>query len=721
MKKLLTIIFVLICGLTYGQDKYVHGHHRAIDSNYSKCEFDTAIYMPAYATSDTDLVLSVRPNGLLFLTHKAAGSSSAVNSVFGRTNIVTAQAGDYTTTLVTEGTNLYYTTGRVANKANYTDTAAMLLPYLRKGDTASMLNAYLRKGDTSLMLSPYLRSALAAATYVSLAGSYTNPAWVVSLPWSKITSTPTTIAGYGITDPIVYTSGSYVNPAWITSLAYAKITGVPAFLTLGSLSATSPLFYDNTTGVFTIQTGSASQAGAISSTDWSTFNGKQNALGFTAENVANKATSMGTLNNTLYPTTLALSNYIASFGYTTNTGTVTSITAGAGLSGGVITSAGTVSMPNTGTADTYGSGAGCVVITTDAQGRVTTVTTTNVTPAYANITGLPTTLGGFGITDAYTKTAADARYAPISITGTVTSVTAGTGLSGGVITSTGTISMPNTGAAGTYGGGAAVPIITTDAQGRVTTITTVTPTPGNLTGPITSVGLATSVAAQTGTGSTFVMQASPTLTTPNIGTPSAGVLTSCTGLPVSTGISGLGTGVATFLATPSSANLLSAITDETGTGVAVFGTAPTLSNPVVGTQSALDNSTKAASTAYADALRTATATFTNKRWTARVGTTTSSATPTINTDNVDIYKLTAQTADITSFSTNLSGTPVDGDILEIQVTGTAARAITWGASFVSSTVTIPATTVTTATLTVVFQYYSTSSYGNNKYVCVNYY
>jgi hypothetical protein len=77
------------------------------------------------------------------------------------------------------------------------------------------------------------------------------------------------------------------------------------------------------------------------------------------------------------------------------------------------------------------------------------------------------------------------------------------------------------------------------------------------------------------------LAASLSLTTPNLGTPSAGVLTSATGLPISTGVAGLGTGVATFLGTPSSANLASAVTGETGTGALVFGTAPSLSNPTV--------------------------------------------------------------------------------------------------------------------------------------------
>lgn len=110
----------------------------------------------------------------------------------------------------------------------------------------------------------------------------------------------------------------------------------------------------------------------------------------------------------------------------------------------------------------------------------------------------------------------------------------------------------------------------------------------------TSVGGAVSVAqlaasdlsnGTTGSGA-VVLATSPVLTTPNIGTPSAGVLTNCTGLPISTGVSGLASGAAAFLAAGTSATLSALMTDETGSGQLVFATSPSLVTPSLGVATA---------------------------------------------------------------------------------------------------------------------------------------
>jgi hypothetical protein len=112
---------------------------------------------------------------------------------------------------------------------------------------------------------------------------------------------------------------------------------------------------------------------------------------------------------------------------------------------------------------------------------------------------------------------------------------------------------------------------------------TVSGTTAEFNTALTDDNFATLTGTETLTNKTLT---SPTLTTPALGTPASGTMTNVTGLPVATGISGLGTGVATFLATPSSANLAAALTDEAGSGTVAFTNSPTFVTPVLGVATA---------------------------------------------------------------------------------------------------------------------------------------
>ena len=147
-------------------------------------------------------------------------------------------------------------------------------------------------------------------------------------------------------------------------------------------------------------------------------------------------------------------------------------------------------------------------------------------------------------------------------------------------------------------------------------------------------------------------------------------------------------------------------TDQTGataastvTGADAFGAAPVVG---VGTLYARNDHDHGLPANPVTAYATAVVTETNKRITKRVlASTANSATPTANSDNYDVIHLTGQTTPITNMSTNLTGTPVDGDQLRVSITG-SATAITWGSKFESSTVTLPTVTVLTNRLDVDF-------------------
>ena len=129
-----------------------------------------------------------------------------------------------------------------------------------------------------------------------------------------------------------------------------------------------------------------------------------------------------------------------------------------------------------------------------------------------------------------------------------------------------------------------------------------------------------------------------------LGTPASATLTNATGLPIATGVSGLGSGIATFLTTPSSANLATAVTDETGSGALVFATLPTFgttgvkfSGSTSGTTTVLSGATAGTSVltlpVATDTLvgKTTTDTLTNKTLTSPTLTTPVLGTPSSGT------------------------------------------------------------------------------------------
>ncbi len=238
----------------------------------------------------------------------------------------------------------------------------------------------------------------------------------------------------------------------------------------------------------------------------------------------------------------------------------------------------------------------------------------------------------------------DGTFVTVSGSGTVTQVNTGTGLTGGPITTTGTISIdtsaPNTlagydnsgifsdvsvgtgltlagGTLSATGGGGSVSTTGSPSSGNLTKFSGAsTITNGDLSGDVTTTNtLATTVAKIQGTavsGTTgsvnVVFSTSPTLITPALGTPTALVGTNITGTAagltagtVTTNANLTGaitsTGNTTSLGSFSSASLSGALTDETGSGSAVFATSPALVTPDLGTPSAavLTNATGTAS------------------------------------------------------------------------------------------------------------------------------
>jgi hypothetical protein len=124
-------------------------------------------------------------------------------------------------------------------------------------------------------------------------------------------------------------------------------------------------------------------------------------------------------------------------------------------------------------------------------------------------------------------------------------------------------------------------MIVTDGAGGGAAVFNANPT--TTSGTVTSVGGTGTVNGITLTGtvtSSGNLTLGGTLSNVSLTTQVTGTLPVANG---GTGITSFGSGVATFLGTPSSANLAAAVTDETGSGALVFATSPTLVTPALGT------------------------------------------------------------------------------------------------------------------------------------------
>ena len=465
-------------------------------------------------------------------------------------------------------------------------------------------------GITNAQLAGSIAASKLVGTDITTVGTITSGTWSGSVIGSNVGGAGTVsglmkangsgvvsaaVAGTDYQAPITLTTTGATGAATLTS----NTLNIPTYtlaglggIGLSSLSATAPLSYSS--GTFSITAATSSVNGYLTSADWTTFNNKQTAL------TAGAGSGISVSGGTISATGLTSSNLSSTAGITN-----------AQLAGSIAADKLAGSIPASKLAGTDIATVGTI---TTGIWSGTTIALANGGTGSTTAAGAKTNLGLVIGTDilAYRTfgTAANSNTsdfeAPLTFSSPLTrsintiSIPAATSSVNGYLTSTDWTTFNNKQTALTAGAGVTISTNIVSVGQSVTTTSTPTFTGINYSGStsgavnvvapaiagtttITLPGatgtLATVAGTETFTNKTLT---SPILTTPNLGTPSSATLTNATGLPIATGISGLGTGIASFLATPTSSNLNTAVSDRTGTGALVFANTPTLVSPVIG-------------------------------------------------------------------------------------------------------------------------------------------
>jgi hypothetical protein len=248
-------------------------------SGYNKVNWDTA-----YGDTIVNAIVSGGGTKTLILYQQDGGtittswteSPATVSSVFGRVGAVIAQSGDYNTSQVTESTNLYFTEARVlstllsgyiSNPGTIT-SADSILSAIQKlnGNISSLTTGVSSVSGTSNRITA---SPTSGAVVVDIASTYAGQSSITTLG----TITSGIWQGTAIADS--YISSASVWNAKQNALTFGNLTEATSSI-LTITGGTGAIIGSGTT--IQVLQASGSQSGFLSSTDWTTFNGKQNAL-----------------------------------------------------------------------------------------------------------------------------------------------------------------------------------------------------------------------------------------------------------------------------------------------------------------------------------------------------------------------------------------------------------------------------------------------------------